>query len=429
MRKFLAFCTALIIAGIAIGQQTPQQLENNAASFKSIDPRSLQIIDAYLLSVIVGMGSTSPATLLANAAGFKAISDRDLANIQTYLLSQFAGSVVANAQSTNYGVATTNGLNILISPDSTAATFTNALRAIAIGATFPVGSVSGNGIYIGGGGPGAGGGTGTNGIAIGQGTAASAFWDTGLTTPSTSGNTAIGNQADNFGPLSILIACSGGNNYLGGGNYACAFIGNENNDGGVTVSNAFFFGNNANLVSLKSHTHYFGSPGNNPLGGTTGIVFFASGAGTTPSVTIARTNLATSGFLTSYGQNITGSGATNAGQFNYVNLQYATNCGWGLVASNGTAGTTVVLKGYEEFVVTAGATAVQLGDATTNAGHHVSITCGSAGTNGIFPVASQKIAGKAGTASAGAWTNTAIFTCTQLISDGANWQICGTRGN
>lgn len=125
------------------------------------------------------------------------------------------------------------------------------------------------------------------------------------------------------------------------------------------------------------------------------------------------------------------SGITNAlsAQFNYLNLQRSTNCGWGIVVSNGTAGTTVTLLGYEEFVVSAGATAIQLGDATTNAGHHVSITCGSTGTNGIFTVASQKIAGKAGGAGVSQWTNTAIFTCTQLISDGANWQICGTRGN
>lgn len=171
------------------------------------------------------------------------------------------------------------------------------------------------------------------------------------------------------------------------------------------------------------------------IGAGTNGIFWTYYCPTNFSATnITAATIAATSFITA-GGGVTGDGTTGrtnslAGQFNYLNLQYSTNCAWGGVQSNGTCGTTVTLKGFEEFVVSIGGTIVQLGDATTNLGHHISITCGGTAvscgnsvTNAITTVSSQKIAG------ATKWTNTAVFSCTQLISDGSNWQLCGSRGN
>ncbi|HEV2391072.1 MAG TPA: hypothetical protein VG146_01780 [Verrucomicrobiae bacterium] len=101
------------------------------------------------------------------------------------------------------------------------------------------------------------------------------------------------------------------------------------------------------------------------------------------------------------------------------NLAGATNVSSTVLASSAD----VALKGFEEYVFLAGNHTCTLGSAATNAGHSVSITCTSAGTNAILPILSQTITG------ASKWTNGAIYTVTKLISDGSNWQIAGSRGN
>lgn len=263
------------MAGAALGQLTPQQIENNAASYRFYSARDLAVANTYLMSVLVGMGASSPATILASASAWKAFSDRDLVNAQTYLLSQFAGTVVVNAQSTNNGVLTTNGQNILISPDSSNAVFTNAYRAIAIGANFPVGSVLGNGIWIGGGGGGMGGSAGSNSISIGEGTGAAGVNPDN--TYNVTGAIGIGNQVDDFGPGGIAI----GNNastFLSAGSYNSVVIGDSSNDGGSAVTNCWIFGHL--FSNPANNTFYFGNGGGGGTnsGRTRNFVFLNGGS-------------------------------------------------------------------------------------------------------------------------------------------------------
>lgn len=86
------------------------------------------------------------------------------------------------------------------------------------------------------------------------------------------------------------------------------------------------------------------------------------------------------------------------------------------------AGNTA-LAGNEEAVFMAAATTCTMGSAATNAMHKTSITQTGNGTNAILTVSGQTIAGAA------KWTNIGQFSSTQLISDGTNWQIFGSRGN
>lgn len=112
----------------------------------------------------------------------------------------------------------------------------------------------------------------------------------------------------------------------------------------------------------------------------------------------------------------------------YVTLgkQFAGN-GGGITNISSTtktsAGADVTLSGFEEHVFLGAAHSCTLGDATTNSGHCISVTCTGNGTNAILTILSQTIAG------ATKWTNTVQFSCTQLVSDGSNWQLCGARGN
>lgn len=262
MKRLISFIltTACLFS---FGQQTPQQIETASAGFKTFSSRDLAMANTYLLSVLVGMGASSPASLLASASAWKAFSDRDLQNVQTYLLSQFAGTVVANSQSTNFGVISTNGNNILISPTNTLSIFTNAGGAIAIGAYFPIGGVTGNGIWIGGGGAGQGGSVGTNAIAIGAGAGAFSADPNGI--DDATGAISIGNQADCFGSGSTVICAAGGSVNINPGARNTVFIGNFNVDNSSSPTNVFFFGHRAGNVTLANNTFYFG---NGPAGGT-----------------------------------------------------------------------------------------------------------------------------------------------------------------
>lgn len=274
MKRLTPLFLALSLS-CSFGQQTPQQIENSSAGFRYYSARDLAVADTYLLSVLVGMSATSPATLLANASAWKAFADRDLMNVQTYLLAQFNGMVLPNAQSTNNGVLSTNGLNILISPNSTTAVFTNAGLAIAIGANIPTGSVLGNGIWIGGGGAGFGGSAGSNSVSIGSGAGAAGVSD-GLYT--SVGAIALGNQIDSFGPGSICIGNTASS--VNADSWNTVIVGNYSTDGSPPgLTNAFVFGHHV-AGNLANNTFYFGNGGGGGTnaGRTRNFVFQSGGA-------------------------------------------------------------------------------------------------------------------------------------------------------
>lgn len=278
------------MAGIALGQQTPQQLANNAQVYGDLSARQIALAQTYLLATIAGMGSVSASSLAASAAPLAVLSDKQVSLVQVYLLNQFAGTVGASVQTTNNGVLATNGFNIYISPTPAFNTitskygtagdaFTNAYGAIAIGWNFPFGGVTGNGIWIGGGGAGFASGVGTNSIGIGDGIGAIGINSDGSYPSTSPGAIAIGNQVDSLGPGSIVIGASQ-SSFISAGGWNSVVLGNATTDGGTAFTNVFFLGHYGGNVQWANNTFFFGngSGGGTNAGRTRNFVFINGGA-------------------------------------------------------------------------------------------------------------------------------------------------------
>lgn len=93
--------TALLLLA-AFAAVTPNQILSSATAFQGESDYSLRVIDAYSLSVM--MGVTSPSVALANAASYQSLDDHSLGVITAYSLAQMqaGGGIGGGTFSTNW---------------------------------------------------------------------------------------------------------------------------------------------------------------------------------------------------------------------------------------------------------------------------------------------------------------------------------------